>query len=167
MARKKATSRKPWQRRLSRDADPAAAELLASIDVDVALAKYDIAGSVAHAQMLAEIGILTKAELAKIKAGLKAVAADLDSGRLKADPALEDIHMVVEAALMQRVGDAGRKLHTGRSRDDQVALDLRLWARDAVDDLVDLIRRLQQAFVALAAKNADLVMPAYTHLQRA
>ena len=167
MARKKPTSRKPWQRRLRRDADAATTELLASIDVDVALAKYDIAGSVAHATMLAEIGVLTRAELAKLKGGLKAVAADLDAGKLNLDPALEDIHMVVESALIRRVGDAGRKLHTGRSRNDQVALDLRLWARDAVDDLVDLVRRLQQAFVALAAKNADLVMPAYTHLQRA
>ena len=167
MAPRKKTSRKSWQQRLARDADPAAAELLASIDVDAALYKYDIAGSVAHATMLAGIGVLTRDECGKIVRGLKAVAADIESGKVTLDPALEDIHMVVESALIKRIGDPGRKLHTGRSRNDQVALDLRLWARDAVDDLFDLVGRLQKAFVDLAADNAELVMPAYTHLQRA
>ena len=167
MAKKKSTSRKSWQHRLTRDADEATAELLASIDVDVALYKYDIAGSIAHATMLATIGVLTRAEATTITRGLKAVAADIESGKVALDPALEDIHMVIESALIKRIGDPGRKLHTGRSRNDQVALDLRLWARDAVDDLADLIAKLQKAFVALTERNATLVMPAYTHLQRA
>jgi len=164
---KKEPTRKAWQHRLTAEADEATAELVASIDVDAALYKYDIAGSIAHATMLREIGVLTAAELAEIKRGLKQVAEGIESGRVKLDPALEDIHMVVEAALIERIGEPGRKLHTGRSRNDQVAVDLRLWARDAVDDLVDLIRRLQAAFVALAERDGGIVMPAYTHLQRA
>ncbi|HUU22710.1 MAG TPA: argininosuccinate lyase [Phycisphaerae bacterium] len=166
MAKKK-TSRKAWQHRLTAEADEATAELVASIDVDAALYKYDIAGSLAHATMLREIGVLTAAELAEIERGLKQVAEEIESGRVELDPALEDIHMVVEAALIERIGEPGRKLHTGRSRNDQVALDLRLWARDAVDDLTDLIRRLQSAFVAMAERDGGIVMPAYTHLQRA
>ena len=167
MAKKAKTSRKPWQRRLKADPDEATAALLASIDVDRALYRYDIAGSVAHATMLAEIGVLSRRELAAIKRGLKAIAADIEAGRLRLDPKLEDIHMVIESALISRIGEPGRKLHTGRSRNDQVALDLRLWARDAIDELTVLIRRLQRVFVALAEKYAPLVMPGYTHLQRA
>ncbi len=160
-------SSKPWQHRLSADPDQATSHLLASIDVDVALYKYDIAGSVAHATMLQKIGILTKAELDAVVAGLKDVAADIESGTLAIDPALEDIHMVVESALIQRIGEPGRKLHTGRSRNDQVALDLRLWARDAIDDLLELVRNLQRCLVDLAGEQGQIVMPSYTHMQRA
>lgn len=158
---------KSWHGRLTAQADSATASLLASLDVDAALWRYDIAGSLAHAQMLREQGLLTAAELAKIQRGLRAVEEDLASGRLPLPVELEDIHMVIEAELIRRIGDAGRKLHTGRSRNDQVALDLRLWARDAVDDLSAGIRRLQQAFVSLADRKGAAVFPAYTHLQRA
>jgi len=167
MAKDKSKSAKPWQHRLGADPDDATAELLASIDVDAALYKYDVAGSIAHATMLREIGVLTAKELAAITRGLKAVAADIEAGRIRLDPALEDIHMVIESALIERIGEPGRKLHTGRSRNDQVALDLRLWARDAVDDLAELIRRLQRELVAMAGEQGETVMPAYTHLQRA
>ena len=167
MAKKAKPPAKPWQHRLASDPDQAARELLASIDVDAALYKYDIAGSIAHARMLREIGVLSRADSSAIVKGLKGIAADIEAGKLRLDPALEDIHMVVESALIERIGDPGRKLHTGRSRNDQVALDLRLWARDAVDELTDLIRRLQRAFVALAETQGRIVMPAYTHLQRA
>ena len=165
--KKRSGSKKSWQSRLAGRTDAAAAELLASIDVDAALYKYDIAGSIAHATMLREIGVLRARELAAIKKGLSLVAKAIESGKLVLDPALEDIHMVIEAALIKRIGAAGRKLHTGRSRNDQVALDLRLWARDAIDELTDLIRGLQRAFVALAGRAGQIVMPAYTHLQRA
>jgi len=167
MAKKPPTRAKSWQHRLGARTDPAAVELLASIDVDAALYKYDIAGSIAHAQMLREIGVLSARELGAIRKALRAVAADIEAGRIKLDPALEDIHMVIEAALIRRTGEAGRKLHTGRSRNDQVACDLRLWARDAIDDLTDALRTLQRAFVRLAEACGDTVMPAYTHLQRA
>jgi argininosuccinate lyase len=158
---------KSWQRRLSREPDDATAELLASIDVDARLYKYDVAGSIAHAKMLGEIGVLSGREVAKITRGLKAIAADIEAGRLKPDTRLEDIHMVIEAALIRRIGQPGRKLHAGRSRNDQVALDLRLWARDVIDDLTELIRPLQRAFVRLAERSGSIVMPGYTHLQRA
>jgi len=168
MAKKRTPSRKSWQQRLSAEADPAAAELLASIDVDAALYKYDIVGSIAHARALAAAGVLTRRELAAVRKGLKDVADGIESGRIALDPGLEDIHMVVEAALIQRVGEPARKLHTGRSRNDQVALDLRLWARDAIDGLIGRIADLQRAFAALAGGEAGAaVVPAYTHLQRA
>ncbi len=167
MAKKMKKSVKSWHGRLSGEADHATSELLASIDVDWALYKYDIAGSIAHATMLREIGILTGRELTRIKKGLSTIAEDIETGKVKLDPALEDIHMVIESALIKQIGDAGRKLHTGRSRNDQIALDLRLWARDAIDNLTGLVRRLQTSFVAEAEKYGQIVMPAYTHLQRA
>ena len=159
--------KKSWRGRLAGEGDAAAAELLASIDVDAALYQYDVAGSIAHATMLREIGVLSRRELSAIRKGLLGIAADIAAGKLKLDPGLEDIHMVIESALIKRIGEPGRKLHTGRSRNDQVALDLRLWARDAVDDLIGLLRRLQRAFVRLAGRDGAIVMPAYTHLQRA
>ena len=163
----KGKSGKSWGGRLAAEPDAVTAELLASLDVDRALWRYDIAGSVAHAQMLSEVGLIAKSEFAEIKQGLLSIAADIEADRLEMPAELEDIHMVIEAALIERAGDAGRKLHTGRSRNDQVALDLRLWARDAIDDLRDGIAAVQRAFVAAAAKYADVVVPAYTHLQRA
>jgi argininosuccinate lyase len=164
---KHAAPTKSWQARLTAEADADAAEFVASLDVDRALWRYDIAGSVAHAQMLCEVGILARSEFTKIRRGLLAVAADLEAGRLDLPVELEDIHMVIEKALTDRIGPVGGKLHTGRSRNDQVALDLRLWARDAIDDLADGVRALQRALVALAGKYTHLVVPAYTHLQRA
>ena len=158
---------KPWHGRLTADADAATAELLASLDVDTALWKYDVVGSIAHAQMLREQAIITRAEFAKIRSGLKNIARRIEAGRLKMPIELEDIHMVIEKALIDAIGPAGGKLHTGRSRNDQVALDLRLWARDAADNLGDSIAALQTALVGLADKSGGIVMPAYTHLQRA
>lgn len=163
----KKSSQKSWQGRLSADADAVTADLLASIDIDIELWKYDIAGSLAHAQMLSERKLISSKEFSEIRRGLLSISADLESGKLATPPELEDIHMVIEGELIKRAGDAGRKLHTGRSRNDQVALDLRLWARDACDDLVDLIRELQRALVDLARRYGKVVMPAYTHLQRA
>jgi len=158
---------KSWQARLGAEADAATAEFLASLDVDQALWPYDIAGSLAHARMLAEQKIITRAEHARIRKGLLAVARKIESGRLDMPVELEDIHMVIESALIDAVGQVGGKLHTGRSRNDQVALDLRLWARDAIDLLAADIADLQRALVGLAGKFAQVVMPAYTHLQRA
>ncbi|MBN1554224.1 MAG: argininosuccinate lyase [Phycisphaerae bacterium] len=158
---------KSWHGRLSAEADSATAALLASLDVDVALWKYDIAGSLAHAQMLREQALLTAADLAKIKKGLHAVEKDIAAGRIHMPIELEDIHMVIEADLVRRIGDAGRKLHTARSRNDQIALDLRLWARDAADDLSAGIVKLQKAFLSLVQAKGAAVFPSYTHLQRA
>jgi len=163
----KKQSNKSWQGRLTADADAQTAAMLSSLDVDFALWRYDIVGSIAHAEMLQQCKLISKAELAKIKSGLKSVAADLQAGKLELRVELEDIHMVIENALIDRIGDVGGKLHTGRSRNDQVATDLRLWARDAADNLSDSITALQTALVAKADQYSHLVMPAYTHLQRA
>ena len=157
---------KSWHGRLTAEADATTAAFLASLDVDQALWRYDIAGSIVHAQMLGEVGLISRAQAAIIRKGLLSVADDLEAGRLEMPVELEDIHMVIEHALTARCSQ-GAKLHTGRSRNDQVALDLRLWARDTVDALLQHIAALQQAFVSLTTKAGDLVMPAYTHLQRA
>ncbi len=172
MARKKATSKpsrsgKSWEERLSGETDRAAMELVASLDVDLPLWRYDITGSIAHAQMLCEQKIITRSELARIKKGLLKVATKIESGRLEMPLELEDIHMVIEKALIDQAGSVGQKLHTGRSRNDQVALDLRLWGRDAIDNLVKGILQLQKALVRCAEKYGQIVTPAYTHLQRA
>jgi argininosuccinate lyase len=165
MAKRKQT--KSWHGRLSGEADEATAELLASLDVDRALWTYDIAGSLAHAGMLREVGLVSPEEFREIRKGLHQVADALEAGRLRMPVELEDIHMVIESALIERIGEPGRKLHTGRSRNDQIALDLRLWARDACEDLCGDIAALQRAFVDLAEQQGKLVWPAYTHLQRA
>jgi argininosuccinate lyase len=158
---------KSWHGRLTAEADSVTAQFLASLDVDLALWRYDILGSIAHAQMLSEVGLLSKSETQRIRRGLQTIAADLEAGTLETPVELEDIHMVIEKALIDRIGPAGAKLHTGRSRNDQVALDLRLWARDAVDAILEDVASLQKALVAKAAENRAIVMPAYTHLQRA
>ncbi|MFP4225084.1 MAG: argininosuccinate lyase [Phycisphaeraceae bacterium] len=160
-------SSKSWQGRLTADTDQNTSRFVASLDVDVALWPYDIAGSIAHATMLNEVGLISTDELEEITAGLNSIADDLRADRLELPIELEDIHMAIERALIERTGDAGRKLHTGRSRNDQIATDLRLWARDAVDLLAGQIRTLQRAWVGFAERAGSTVMPAYTHLQRA
>jgi len=160
-------STKSWQGRLSADADETTALFVASLDIDRALWRYDVAGSIAHAQMLSEVGIVSRGEFAEIRKGLLAIAADIEAESLAMPVELEDIHMVIEKALIDRIGQAGAKLHTGRSRNDQVALDLRLWARDAVEQLSEAVAALQKALVAMANSCGQIVMPAYTHLQRA
>lgn len=138
-----------------------------SLSYDKRLYKYDIQGSIAHSQMLVEQGIITQEEAETIKKGLLEVQAEIESGEFEFDISLEDIHMAIEAALVAKTGDAGRKLHTGRSRNDQVATDMRLWMRDEILVVQNKIRKLQKAFVNLASKYTEALMPAYTHLQRA
>jgi len=140
-------------------------EINASIGFDRRMWRQDIAGSRAHAAMLAAQGIISEADLADISRGLDQVAAEIESGRFVFDPALEDIHMAVEARLIALVGDAGRRLHTARSRNDQVALDLRLWVRDAIDQLDGQILALMRALLDQAERHHDLPMPGFTHLQ--
>jgi argininosuccinate lyase len=131
------------------------------------LYKYDIAGSIAHAQMLAEQKLITKEEYKQIKNGLLEIERKIDEGKFEFDAVHEDIHMAIEAALVGEIGEAGKKLHTGRSRNDQVAADARLWMRDEIEDLQGKLRGLQKAFVKRAEKYSEDVMPAYTHMQRA
>jgi argininosuccinate lyase len=144
-----------------------AASMNASIGFDYRLLPHDVAGSIAHARMLAARGIITTEDADKIAAGLTEVARELASGALPMDPALEDIHMNVEARLIDRIGDAGRRLHTGRSRNDQVALDLRLYCRAAAAELTAAIDGLRTALVDRAEEHVDTILPGYTHLQRA
>ena len=145
----------------------AAQAMNASVDFDQRLLPHDVAGSTAHARMLAAVGVLSEADADQIADGLAQVRDQLASGELPWDPALEDVHMNVEARLIDAIGDAGRRLHTGRSRNDQVALDLRLYARAAVADLDARCATLQRALVAQAERHVDTLMPGYTHLQRA
>jgi argininosuccinate lyase len=158
---------KSWEKRLSSGPDELAIEFVESLSYDQRLYKYDIVGSLAHAEMLCEQKLITRDELKKIKDGLVEISNDIAAGTFVLDPVFEDIHMAIEAALIQKVGEAGKKLHTGRSRNDQVATDLRLWMRDEIELVQTRITMLQKAFVASAERYVQDVMPAYTHMQRA
>jgi len=154
-------------RRFEGALDPIAAQLNASIDFDQRLLPHDVAGSIAHAEMLATRGIITASDAKLIVDGLRRVEAKLAAGELTWDAALEDVHMNVEARLIDDIGDAGRRLHTGRSRNDQVATDLRLYARAAAAQIVVAIDDLRRAFLTQARAHIDTLMPGYTHFQRA
>jgi len=162
-----AKSKKSWEQRLAGKPAEGCVDFVESLSLDSRLYKYDIAGSIAHAQMLAKQKLITKAELAKIKKGLLEIEKEISSGKFRFNKRYEDIHMVIEAALIKKTGDAGKKLHTGRSRNDQVALDIRMWMRDEIENLQGKVTLLQNAFVKLASKYTGDVMPGYTHMQRA
>jgi argininosuccinate lyase len=144
-----------------------AAAVNASVDFDKRLLPHDVAGSIAHAQMLAAQGIISAADAQAIADGLRRVEQKLASGELPWDEALEDVHMNVEARLIEEIGDAGRRLHTARSRNDQVATDLRLYALASAEQLIDAIDDVRRALVAQAKQHVDTLLPGYTHLQRA
>ena len=138
-----------------------------SISFDRRLFRHDIAGSIAHAQMLADQAILTADEFGEIEKNLTEILGELEAGTFPIREELEDIHMNIEQALIDRIGDTGRKLHTGRSRNDQVATDLRLWVRESIDRVDGLLEDLQKAFIGRCDNDMDVIVPAYTHLQRA
>jgi argininosuccinate lyase len=156
-----------WEKRLDSEPDKQTINFVESLSFDRRLYKYDIVGSIAHAQMLAEQKLISKDDLKQIKDGLIEISQEMTEGRFKFDKTYEDIHMAIEAALVGKIGEAGKKLHTGRSRNDQVATDIRLWMRDEIEILQGKITLLQKAFVKLAEKYAEDIMPGYTHLQRA
>ncbi|MGE5840718.1 MAG: argininosuccinate lyase [Deltaproteobacteria bacterium] len=159
-------SHKTWGGRFKEQTDEALERFNASISFDRRLYRHDIEGSMAHCRMLAKQGIVTKAEASKILQALAEIMKEMDQGFLF-DETYEDIHTLIEKALVDRVGPAGEKLHTARSRNDQVALDVRLYVRDAINRVDGLIRDMQRALVGLAEKNLGVIMPGYTHLQRA
>ena len=159
--------KKPWGGRFEAETHGQVEAFTASIHFDQRLAPHDIAGSIAHARMLQKCGILSKAEVDAIVAGLEEILKEIERGEFRTDPALEDIHMHIERRLVEKIGDVGGKLHTARSRNDQVALDLRLYLREAIGQIRDRIRGLQEAVVAEAEVHLGTVMPGYTHLQRA
>lgn len=156
-----------WKGRFQTDTSELLKQYSESISFDWRLYAHDIEGSIAHAAALQEAGLVTGEEFAKIQAGLRQIGGEIAKGQFVFDPNLEDIHMNIEAALTKRIGDAGAKLHTARSRNDQVALDLRLFLRSECDALVDLLRGVQRNLVALGRRNLEVVIPGYTHLQRA
>ncbi|MBN1126225.1 MAG: argininosuccinate lyase [Sedimentisphaerales bacterium] len=162
-----ANSEKSWEKRLSGEIDELAVEFVESLSYDRRLYKVDIAGSIAHAQMLADQGLITKAEYGQIKKALFEIGDEIAAGTFEFNKIHEDIHMAVEDALIRKIGDIGKKLHTGRSRNDQVATDIRLWMRDEIELMQARITLLQKALVKLADQYKTDIMPAYTHLQRA
>ncbi len=158
---------KLWGGRFSEKTAPSVDKFCASITYDKRLYAYDIKGSIAHAGMLAHCGIITDDEAGQIKAGLEEIRVDIETGKFEFKLELEDIHMNIESALIERIGSVGEKLHTARSRNDQVALDMRLYLRDQVKNILSLVANLQGALLELAEQNLDVIMPGYTHLQRA
>ena len=156
-----------WAGRFSKEVDEGVNAFNSSISFDARMYKQDIAGSIAHATMLGEQGIISMSDSLEIIGGLKEILADIDSGKLEFDPNAEDIHMFIEAELTKRIGDAGKRLHTSRSRNDQVALDIRLYLRDEIKEIRALIVKLIETLCNIAEKNYDVIMPGYTHLQRA
>ncbi len=158
---------KMWAGRFAKELDREADDFNSSIHFDSRMFRQDIAGSVAHASMLAKQGILTKAEGEQIIEALGEILGDLESGALVFDPNAEDIHMFIESVLTKRIGDLGKKLHTARSRNDQVAVDIRLYLRDETEEIIGLIKGLLAAVLEQAKANADVICPGYTHLQRA
>ena len=159
------SEKKPWGGRFTGSTDAFVEAFTASVGFDQRLARHDIQGSKAHAGMLARIGVLTETERAAIAAGLDEILLEIERGDFVWSVQLEDVHMNIEARLTQRIGETGKKLHTGRSRNDQVATDIRLYLRDEVDGIIGLLGQLQTALLDLAEREADTILPGFTHLQ--
>ena len=156
---------KTWSGRFSEPVAELVQKFTASVGFDKRLARYDVEGSLAHAQMLHSVGILNQEDLEAIRSGMKVILEEIDSGKFEWSVELEDVHLNIEKRLTTLVGDAGKRLHTARSRNDQVATDIRLFLRHEIDGILDSIRILQNALLDLAWENADTVMPGFTHLQ--
>ena len=156
-----------WAGRFSKEVDSKVNAFNSSIAFDARMYKQDIAGSIAHATMLGEQGIISMSDSLELIGGLKEILADIENGKLEFDPNAEDIHMFIEAELTKRLGDVGKRLHTSRSRNDQVALDIRLYLRDEIKEIKALIKQLIETLCKISEQHADTIMPGYTHLQRA
>lgn len=156
---------KTWGGRFTESTDAFVAAFTASVEFDRRMYRQDIKGSIAHARMLARVGVLSQADCEAIINGLEQIGAEIERGEFDWSVALEDVHMNIEARLTERIGDAGKRLHTGRSRNDQVATDVRLYLRDAIDAILLELRRLLHGLAELAAGEADTIMPGFTHLQ--
>jgi len=161
------TNTKPWQGRFTESTDAFVEAFTASVHFDQRLYRHDIMGSIAHAKMLAHCNILTEDDVKQIISGLEKIQIEIEAGEFQWSIALEDVHMNIEARLTQIIGDVGKKLHTGRSRNDQVATDVRLYLRDEIDLIAAEMTRLLTAIIDLAEKEADTIMPGFTHLQTA
>lgn len=159
------TSSKTWSGRFNEPVAELVKQYTASVGFDYRLAEYDIQGSLAHARMLGAQGIISQEDVADIEQGLGEILVEISKGEFNWLLDLEDVHLNIEKRLTDKIGDAGKRLHTGRSRNDQVATDIRLWLRAMVDDIVSRIRKLQRSLLDLAEQHADTVMPGFTHLQ--
>ena len=160
-------SKKLWGGRFEQSTNALVERFSESVSFDQRLYKHDIQGSLAHANMLTKIGVLTTQELDQIQRKLNEILTEIEAGDFQWNIALEDVHMNIEAELTKRIGDAGKKLHTARSRNDQVATDIRLYLRDAIDEISSVLQDLQNVLIELADKEADTIMPGFTHLQTA
>ena len=160
-------SEKPWGGAFEQPTDQLLEKFSESVSFDHRLYAHDVRGSVAHARMLAAVGVLTEDERDQIVTGLSEIAEEIAAGKFEFRRSLEDVHMNIERALVERIGDVGRKLHTGRSRNDQVSTDFRLWIRDQIDHVDVLLANVQRAFVHRAGLDEEVIVPGYTHLQRA
>src|SRR5690606_13269470 len=161
------TTNQSWGGRFSEPVDAFVARFTASVDFDKRLYKHDIQGSIAHATMLAKVGVLSEAERDSIIEGLEAIRAEIEAGQFDWRVDLEDVHMNIEARLTERIGITGKKLHTGRSRNDQVATEIRLWLREAIDIIVAELERLPRGLLDQAEQHAEVITPGFTHLQAA
>ncbi len=159
--------KKLWGGRFSGDTNALMETFSESVSFDWRLYRQDIRGSIAHARMLSAAGVLSEDDFAAIERGLRDIEGEIDRGEFRWSEALEDVHMNIEAALTERIGDAGKRLHTGRSRNDQVATDMRLFLRDGIDRLMEVLGELQHALVELARAEAGTIMPGFTHMQSA
>ena len=158
---------KPWGGRFSEPTDAFVERFTASVEFDKRMYHHDINGSLAHAKMLTHVGVLTEEEYQQIVDGLETIRSEVELGQFQWSVALEDVHMNIEARLTEKIGVTGKKLHTGRSRNDQVATDIRLYLRDEIDNIADALTFLQRGLIALAAQETDTIMPGFTHLQTA
>jgi argininosuccinate lyase len=158
---------KLWSGRFENDTDKLVEEFNASIGFDYKLYEYDIQGSIAHAKMLAKCDIISETDKDKIVAGLKEILAEIEAEQFEFSVELEDIHMNIEHKLTEKIGEVGGKLHTARSRNDQVAVDIRLYLKDQIEQIQDLIEQLEKVLLNLGQEQIDIIMPGYTHLQRA
>jgi len=165
MAKQKTVGKKPWGGRFTEPTNEIVEAFTESISFDARLYKQDIQGSIAHSKMLAKIGVVSDTEAQAIEAGLADIQSQIDNGTFEWSTELEDVHMNIEARLTDAIGEAGKKLHTGRSRNDQVATDIRLYMRQATDDVIALLNTLRSNLLALAGNEVDTILPGFTHLQ--
>ena len=156
---------KAWSARFSEPVSELVKRYTASVDFDKRLAPFDIQGSLAHAEMLAHVGVISKDDLAQIEQGMATILQEIEAGDFEWSLDLEDVHLNIEKRLVELIGDAGKRLHTGRSRNDQVATDMRLWLRAEIDRLLELLKQLRQALARVALAQHATIMPGFTHLQ--
>ncbi|WP_432784787.1 Argininosuccinate lyase [Oligella sp. MSHR50489EDL] len=156
---------KAWSARFSEPVSELVKRYTASVDFDKRLAAFDIQGSLAHAEMLAHVGVISKDDLAQIQSGMETILKEIEAGDFEWSLDLEDVHLNIEKRLVELIGDAGKRLHTGRSRNDQVATDMRLWLRSEIDSSIDLLKQLRHALARVALAQHATIMPGFTHLQ--